>query len=735
MKTNVQLIDKVNRLVPVALLFLIPLFFLPITTEFFEFNKIALVVASLLFMAILALVKTLNGAKIQVTKSHLDAPLILFSLTMLLATVFSINKQTSLYGAQSRWFPALVPFLALVTYYYVTNSFEEYSKHIKMALAAFIASGSISTLVSLLSYYKVYLPKLPFAAFSNFSLSGSTTTTALISAFVILSSLGALSQIKGMVGKTLLSAVILLNFYFLLVVASTPAWAALAVGIGAMSVIFNLGTFTSNKSFLMILASICIALTALIYIPQTRQKLVNNQFPVETTLSLRASWIISAATIQDYPLLATGPSTFQYNFTRYKPMGMNNTIFWDTRFDKPFNEILNVLGTTGLIGTVSMIFLMYSLYKQAMSARKIDDNHTETKILAVLVLAGISTWFFTYATFTVTFLVFAFAGLLVNALAHHRSDSVEIISVNFTTFSTTPTLLEDDTIDRKYVKYIVALPVLLAVMYTGYVNSKVYLAEYFMRQSVEALVKGDGIKAYNLQKLAVQNNQWRASYYITLAQTNIAIANAINNSTNPSDTDKKQAEELVKQAMTTANTAAEVVDPLNPAVWEFRAALYQGLANVAENALDWSAGAYNIAAQLDPANPRLRVQLGMVLMAKKDYLGAGNQFRQATLLKADYANAHYMFAQALLQLNDPKNAKAELQITKTLIAQDSEDYKAVEEQIASIKEPETVAGASDTKAKPTVEEITKSDVKPAQTQEPLAKPAESTGSTKPAAEN
>ena len=85
-------------------------------------------------------------------------------------------------------------------------------------------------------------------------------------------------------------------------------------------------------------------------------------------------------------------------------------------------------------------------------------------------------------------------------------------------------------------------------------------------------------------------------------------------------------------------------------------------------------------------------------------MSAANQFRQATALKQDYANAHYNFAMALINMQDYDNAKRELEITKLLVPEGTDDYNTVTSQIASLESLPEVAGAT-TEEKPTVEEL------------------------------
>jgi tetratricopeptide (TPR) repeat protein len=274
---------------------------------------------------------------------------------------------------------------------------------------------------------------------------------------------------------------------------------------------------------------------------------------------------------------------------------------------------------------------------------------------------------------------------------------------------------ETSVIRKEYFRFILGVPMVLIAIYAGYLGYKNYAGEYFMRQSLNAAAKNDGTTTYNMQRNALTVNPTRDNYHVTYAQTNLAIANSIAANANITDTDRQTIQDLIAQAIRSVRVATEVVGPLNPANWEVRAMVYRSLINVAQNASDWAIGSYNSAIQLDPSNPRLRVELGGVYYSIGDYLSAANQFRQATALKADYANAHFNFASALIQLKDYNSAMASLDLTRSLIPANSPDRKIVDDMIASLQKPQAAAG---TTAKPTVEQIA-GPAQGSQTQEPL----------------
>ena len=239
-----------------------------------------------------------------------------------------------------------------------------------------------------------------------------------------------------------------------------------------------------------------------------------------------------------------------------------------------------------------------------------------------------------------------------------------------------------------------------------------------MRQAVLAAVANNGGLTYQMQQRAININPVRDSYHTSYASTNLALANVIASKGDISDEERSTVQALVSQAIRSSRVATEVLNPLNTANWETRANVYRALIGVADDASDWAIRSYNTAIQLNPTNPRLRLNLGGVYYSNEDYLSAANLFNQAASLKDDYANAHYNLAQALIKLGNYPQAQQELEITQGLVVPDSEDYQRVAAELEQLSALPNVAGAS---TQPSIKEL-EGDVEqvpaPAQ-QEPL----------------
>ncbi len=724
------ILEAVSKFIPVFILpLLVPIFFLPITTEFFEFNKLTLLVFATSILGILWVAKLIIGHKLEMVKSVLDFPLVVFTAVYALATIFSINKTASIYGSQGRWLGLFAVLVSIVFYYIATPIFRD-PKAIKNALMALLASIGISSLVSILSYYSIFIASADFFKLQNFSLSGSSVETALLAAVAFVIGLAMIAYEKNPSLRIALVGSNILNLFYIVIAGTLASWAILAVGIVGMVFYTDLSKAFKQSVYYLAIMGVGIAFAIVALVPTTRSVLLNPNFSKEAVLPATASWIVASSTIQSFPLLATGPGTFQINFTRYRPLSLNATDLWNVRFDTAYNEVFNIMSSLGLLGLLAAFFLIGRVLKLTNHAKFTDSQEGLTEVLSLAVVSLLVSGLFTYATITSMFVLVLLVSLLVAAHTYIDSHSkvAQVAEIGPKNIQAVASLGDSSAINKEYSKYIFGGLIVVIIGYGLYLWGRNYLGEYYMRQAFVALARNDGSATYTYESKAIQVNPTRDSYQNAFAQTNLALANTIAAKENLTDQDKQTIQGLISQAIQTTRVATEVVNPLSAANWETRALIYRSIVNVADNASDWAISAYNTAIQLDPTNPRLRLDLGGMYYANKDYQSAANQFRQATALKTDYANAYYNFAESLIQLNQLESAKQALQITKSLLTEGSEDVKLVDQEIASIDAKLVQTGTQATSGKPTVEQIT---AQQGQTQPQNQEPLNNAGQSEP----
>lgn len=693
------IVRTISNYVPVALSFLMPVFFLATTSEFFEFNKLMLLTVATILLLLAWTFRIIESKKIGLTKSMIDLPLILFTATIVLSTIFSINKTYSIFGSQGRWFPSLFGALVMVAFYYLVGGSLRDRKYIKLSLTALLGGISLSSFVAILSYFNIFIGSASYFRISNFTLTGSITSTVVLAALATVLALSMLMYEDSVQKKAAYLVSMVINYFLVAVVSILPAWTVLAVGVLGIVFFISYKKIMENTVFLTMAAGTLAAITLVVFLPTTRDLVKNENYPTELVLPVRESWVIASETVQDYPTLATGPSTFGINFPRYRPLSLNNGTLWNVRFDKPYNEFFNVLATIGVVGLLTASFFAYKALQLVFVSLRTHEDDGLAKILGISTAAIMVAALMTYSTVLLTFVGTLLLAFLVVNLGSRKNQYAETVSLGLTSIAPVTTLGEEGAIKKEFLHYIFALPLIAIAAYTGYTFFKVYAAEYYLRQSVVAARNNEGARTFENQTKAINMNPRRDTYHTAYAQTNLALANSIASKENLTDTDRETVQQLIAQSIRNSRLATEVLNPLNVDNWTTRAGIYRAISPIAQNSAQWAIASYNTAIQLSPTDPRLRLDLGGIYYANGDYLTAANFYRQAILLKQDYANAHFNFAQSLLKLEDYANARRALEITRTLVDPASNDYRLVEEQLANL--PQTQQEAT----LPTVEQI------------------------------
>lgn len=675
-----------------------------------------------LFLIVMWGLKIVAGDKIEIAKSPVDRPLFLLSLVIVLATIFSVSKTDSMYGSPGRWL-GIFAFLVFIAFFYIATPLLKGIKTIKNALFALLMGSTVSSIVAILSYYNITLGKADFLK-SYFTLTGSVNDAVLLGALSVILAISFILNETDLGKRLMLINIATVNFFLVAITGKLVGWGVIVAGL-LISFFYNKSKVLSRKTELGALGLIITLVLALVLVPTTKQFIVNPNFRSDLVLPLKETWAISTSTIRDFPLLATGSGTFYINFSRYRPLSLNTSPFWDTKFNLPFNGVFEILTTLGVIGLAVAMFFGWKIVSFANSTSKLQDESGTPGIAITLLLTVLSASLFTFPTILNIFLIFFSLALVVatHISINNQLRYVETVSVALQGGLTYLGAEETNVVSSDYFKYVLSLPLFAIAVYLGFLTYKNYVAEYYMRKSIIATIANDGGAAYNYQSMAINNNPKRDYYYTSYARTNLALANSLASKQDLTDADKQTIQTLLSQAIQNARIASENLNPLNASNWETRAVIYRAMLNVAQNAGEWTINSYNTAIQLDPTNPRLRVDLGGIFYAQGDFLSAANQFRQAINLKQDYANAHFNFAMALLNLQDIENAKKELELTKLLVPEGSPDYELVVSQIAAL---ESVPGTQE-EAKPTVEElagVTKEEQTP--TQEPLENIGEET---------
>lgn len=701
---------------------LTPLIVAPLTTDFFDTPKIIFLITAVLILLILWSLSWIIEGKVVFTRTPLDIPLLLLLGIVIISTLFSETRAISILGNIPRVHGSAVTFAAYILFYFVAASNLKTLKDLKALIYVLLGSGIILSIISILAFFGIYLP-ISFAQAANFSPAGSSFS---VSAFLVLllpilmMAIVAPSQeidyskiaddpigfikkyVKSLVTPHFLIppsiAIVLLSLFGVTIALLSPLNGddhSAQVAAAAAVVLVVLASKRSQIEKTISVLAIPVGLTVLVFVlgflSQNGNYGVFSQrfqaFPREISLPFGISWKVSASSFRDAPFWGTGPSTYLYNFTTYKPAEINSTKFWNIRFDSAHDEFLQILGTIGGLGLLAFIFICVMTVAVAIRGLKNHYNHNLTlpislsAILTVILVAfHPSTPTSVVATFTV----------LAMLMAIHKTitGKVEELQLGIKASKITDSSL----IVGDVLPFIVFIPILLLVIFAAYWGQRIVRADYYHRQALNS-ASSQAINTYNYLVQAETLNSWSDLYRTDLAQTNFALANAIAINKGPSqaspagsltDQDKANIQTLLSQAINEGR-AATTLAPRSAQNWEILAALYRQIAGVAQNALVFSLDAYGKAIQRDPFNPVLRLNVGGVYYSVRAYDLAIRFFSDAIVLKPDYANAYYNLSVAYRDKGDLNTAVQAAQQVVALVDKNSPDAQTAQDFLKDLQ--------------------------------------------------
>lgn len=687
-------LDHAITFLLLAVVGITPLLFLNLTTEFYEIPKLAfLVPATLLLLGLWIFSWVLKG-KIVITRTPLDIPLLILLAVVVISTALTDIKDAAIYGNLPKVHGSAVSWITYILLYFVTVSHLKSFAKIKNFLYVLFGAGVLTAVVTLLSFFHLYLP-FDFAKAANFTPTGSSfSTIAFLLLLLPLPLLSIVTKNKYLPERFAVALATLFSITIVLI-GSLPTFIALIIAF-ALSLFFLKPEKVKKKLVLFAIPLAAVVLTlalANLPFPGNKVQQLASSFPREIQLPFVTSWKVSASAFRDSTFFGTGPSTYLFDFTTYKPAEFNLLQFWNFSFDTANNEFLQALGTLGLFGLLALAFIAIVIINNSRKnlMAKHDDSKEETSIvLPALAISGVLTVVLLaiHATTLISIVVTLFIlAALMASQESIRSKVTELslglkasISNNNKTTDLFPLVL--------FVVFLIAaVPVI-----TGLFNT--VLADYHHRMALTQANKNGTLTYENLQK-AERLNPRVDLYRVDMAQTNFALANAIAAKKGPTkdnpkgsltDKDKQTIQTLLSQSINEGR-AAIALNPRSSRNWEVLGSIYRNITGVSQNALAFSLDAYGRAIQRDPLNPALRLNVGGIYYSIKNYDMAIRFFTDAANLKPDYVNAYFNLAIALRDKGDLQNAKLVADQMLTLLEKNknSEDYKIAVKLVDQLK--------------------------------------------------
>lgn len=688
-------LDKIITLLLLVVAGLTPLIFVNLTTEFFDMPKLAFLLIATIIILGLWIFSWIVKGKVVITRTPLDIPLLILLVVVIASAYFSISKNTVIYGNFPRVHGSAVAWVTYILLYFVTVSHLKSLARIKTFLFVLYASGAVVAIVTLLSFFGLFLP-FDFARGVNFTTTGSSFST--IAFLLLLIPFSLLSIINPNKYLPLPAAFVLTVLFGITIVLIGSVASYVVLLIAFVLSLFVINIQKHKKTFPMFLISVTVIVLTLVlaYVPLpgglNKLQALEANFPKEVQLPMGISWKVSVSAFRDAPFIGSGPSTYLFDFTNYKPVEFNNLQYWSIAFDNATNEFLQVLATLGGLGLLALVFLSIVilniskrnlLFRNPASHLTSEAAHSKDEAVDVLASAFAISAVLAIVLLAIhaTTLVSVVVTLYVLAIfmATQKSIRERVMELSLGLRASTADNRQFDLLP--IIIFIIFVIAMVPVIMRTY---NAVAADYYHRMALSQANKSGTLTYQYLQK-AESLNPYIDLYRVDMAQTNFALANALASKKGPTkdnpkgsltDQDRQTIQTLISQAINEGRISV-VLSPLSARNWEVLASIYRNITGVARNALAFALESYGQAIKRDPLNPALRVTVGGIYYSLKNYDLAIRFFSDAANLKPDYANAYFNLAIAYREKGDFASAKLVAGKTVDLLSKNKErvDYK------------------------------------------------------------
>lgn len=638
----INYIEKASVVILGLLFILFPLVFTNLTTDFFTLPKQALLIFTVIVLLLLFAGKTFLMEKVRIKRTPFDLPIVLFVLAVLLSSIFSVTRWDS--------FTNFVPLLfAGLSFFAITYSIKN-EKSFIVLVSSLLTGGTLLSLISILSYFKVYIFPFDFTHSQNFTTAGSFFDLGLYLLFLLPLALYFVSPFIFRKGHKETQVEKKMDFVKL-------------IGFGL--------------SGLIILAGLTLSLYTLLK-PASIALL-----PMETGFQTAFAAISqdSGRTLQGL-LFGSGFGQYLTDFTRFKQASFNaNPDLWNLTFIRSSSFVLEFLATVGLLGLLSFLFLCFRVIR-------------EKPIFIPLIIALAASFVLPLSFVTLTpifFLLGIYAGLK-SLTDNQRYFDVELqlvaLKKGFFAFA-----LEEKAKSRggnKVLSYFVLTIVIVFSFIFGFGTYNYLAANITFEKSLVAASQNNGQLTYTYQNNALSSltGRYVDSYHRVFSQTNLALANSLASSVpkgaSPSAQTTQTIYTLVQQSINAARQAT-TLSPKNAINWQNLASIYRSLIGFGQNAESFAIVAQQQAVQLDPSNPQEYISLGGIYYQLKAFDRAQEQFQLAVNLKPNFANAYYNLGHAMQERGDLQGALTQYQIVKQLVTNDKTNLDSITKEIKALE--------------------------------------------------
>ncbi len=679
-------LDRLLRWSFFALFLLVPLVFFSDTSELFEFNKMWITFGLTIIIVGAWVGKSIVEKQFRLQRTPLDIPILLFLLSQLVSTIFSIDPRISWWGYYSRFNGGFLSLFSYVLLYYAFVS-NVTKKQIASYVSAILLGGAAVALWGLPSHFGydptcfVFRGTLDVSCWTFafqpkvriFSTLGQPDWLAAYLVALIPLAIHATLHFWKEKRKLWAGIFFLTTILFYVDLIYTRAKSGF-VGLGfALLTLIGMVVWTHRATlksffkqqvaFVGILASLLVitffigspfdqidrftfiglrqALT-----PKVSQQAAPTSDSKPTTPAQPAGefggtdsgkirlyvWEGAIKAWLSHPIIGTGVETFAFAYYQNRPAAHNLTSEWDYLYNKAHNEYLNYLATTGAFGLgtylVMIVFFLFLAKKRWYKDSKEEDVSQDRQYLVAALLAAyvgtLVTNFFGFSVVIMNIFLFLIPGFVFLVQDVLTTKKMVLFPKN-----------ASESISVSGFQWVglsgVGLVSLyfLSVLFNMWSSDKLYALGYNLDHA------GEYQTAYTPLHQAVQQDQAEPVFQDELSINDAVLAAALAQQNNATT-----AAQLAEEAVGVSSSLV-ASHPNNVTFWKSRVRILYMLAPQNPNYYAEALTAIQKAASLAPTDAKIAYNLGLIYGQSGHLSEAITALEKTVQLKPDYKDAYY----------------------------------------------------------------------------------------------
>lgn len=651
-------ITVVGQFIFLASFFIIVNLFLPLDAVALEPLKTFILLGLAVLLGMGFLVSKIKKNSFFVTANPLWLSVLAVLLSAVLSTVFSNNVGISLFGRQINMSSLISTFLLFALSYGVMSLFDDAKQKGRFFLVTYIAV-LFAVFMHLLNVLLPLFPAMGFFTSNTINTIGKWFDLGLLSLFGALSSVLVLQflrhskfyRILGWIGFGL-------SITLMLLVNSVLIWflaAVFSLVYIVLNAIIQHDALVHNRMSYPALAILVVSIL-LVLVGGKVGTLTNEFFGFqyeEVRPTFSSTIEVIGDTLKSDPIFGVGVNRFEVSWLQNKPVGVNESNFWDTEFRYGFSNLLSVPVTQGIVGMLAWLFFLITVLYYAFKLMFVPLEQKSDLFIHLYSALGCLFFLMVMLAYVPSVvmvgLFFIFFGFFVSNL-----NGVGLIRYREVHIDQNP---------RVSFAYILSLVVLLIVfVYAGYIIVSQYASRVLFDQATAEYSRTGDVAALESRIQRSMFIYGSDTYLRALTEVGQVQINAI---LQDQAISQEQAVERFSAALrSTVGYAQNAIayDQQSYANRMMLASIYRQIVPLqVPGAKDEALKVLAETEAITPNNPSLHLERARVYSLAKEYDQAIDSIRKAVELKPNYVDAVFLLSQIQVEKGEIDQAVSSIQ--------------------------------------------------------------------------